>query len=139
MLKKDLIVRQFEEFGKFLAVVFGLKKDNKWPELEEMINTSAFKYTNIEIEEAEKLENSDLIETLTQKYSLKEPNLKMLADLLYEKGMGFSKQFKEQQANNNFEKALIIYQYIQANSLEIDFSLDMHFKLTSLKQLLYPE
>ncbi len=126
MLKKDLIVRQFEEFGKFLAVVFGLKKDNKWPELEEMINTSAFKYTNIEIEEAEKLENSDLIETLTQKYSLKEPNLKMLADLLYEKGMGFSKQFKEQQANNNFEKALIIYQYIQANSLEIVFSPVMH-------------
>ena len=136
MFRKDLLVRQFEEFGKFLAVVFGLKKDDKWPELEELINTSAFKYTNIEIEEAEKLEDADLIEILTKKYSLKEPNLKMLADLLYEKGIGYSKQFKEEEANNNFEKAFVIYEYIQANSLEIDFSLDMHFKLTSLKQLL---
>ncbi|HWY11270.1 MAG TPA: hypothetical protein VN026_08095 [Bacteroidia bacterium] len=136
MFRKDLLVRQFEEFGKFLAVVFGLKKDNKWPELEGLINTSAFKYTNIEIKEAEKLENVDLIETLTQKHSLKEPNLKMLADLLYEKGIGYSKQFKEEEANNDFEKAFIIYEFIQANSLEIDFSLDMHFKLTALKQLL---
>lgn len=136
MFRKDLLVRQFEEFGKFLAVVFGLKKDDKWPELEELINTSAFKYTNIEIEEAEKLEDADLIENLTINYSLKEPNLKMLADLLYEKGIGYSKQFKEEEANNNFEKAFVIYEFIQENSLEIDFSLDMHFKLTSLKQLL---
>ena len=137
MLKKDFIVRQFEESGKFLGIVFGLKKDNKWPELEELINTSAFKYTNIEIAEAEKIENTNLIETLTQTYSLKEPNLKMLADLFYEKGIGYSKQFKEEEANSVFQKAFIIYSFIQANSLEIDFSLDMHFKLTSLKQLLY--
>lgn len=137
MFRKDFIVRQFEEFGKFLGIVFGLKKDNKWPELEELINTSAYKYTNIEIAEAEKLENKDLIEVLTGKFSLKEPNLKMLADLFYEKGIGYSKQFKEVEANNVFEKAYIIYEYIQANSLEIDFSLDMHFKLTTLRQLLY--
>ena len=136
MFRRDYLVRQFEEFGKFIAVVFELKKDSKWPELEELINTSAFKYTNIEISEAEKLENADLIETLTQKYALKEANLKMLADLLYEKGIGFSKQFKDEEANNDFEKAFIIYEFIQENSLETDFSLDMHFKLTSLKQLL---
>ena len=116
--------------------MFGLKKDNKWPELEELINKSAFKYTNIEIEEAGKLENYNLIEILTQTYSLKEPNLKMLADLFYEKGIGYSKLFKEDEASNVFGKALIIYDYILVNSLEIDFSLDMHFKLTSLKQLL---
>lgn len=139
MLRKDYIMRQYEQFGIFLGIVFGLKKDNKWPELEELITTSAFKYTKIEIEEAEKLENNDLIEILTQKYSLKEPNLKMLADLLYEKGIGYSELIKEEEARNNFEKALIIYNYIQANSLEIDFSLDMHFKLNSLKQLLSRE
>lgn len=136
MLRKDYIVRQFEEFGKFLGIVFGLKADAKFKELEELINTSAFKYTNIEIEIAEKLPNKDLIQLLTENYELKEANLKMLGDLLYEKGIGYSKQFKEDAAENAFQKALIIFEHINENSLEIDFSLDMHFKINSLKQML---
>lgn len=136
MLRKDYIVRQFEEFGKFLAIVFGLKTDAKFTELEELINTSALKFTNIEMEIAEQLPNKDLIQLLTQNYELKEANLKMLGDLLYEKGIGYSKLFKEAEAENAFNKALIIFEFIKENSLEIDFSLDMHFKMTSLKQLL---
>jgi hypothetical protein len=136
MLRKDYIVRQFEEFGKFLAIVMGLKKDSKFVELEELINSSALKFTNIEIKIAEGLPNKDLIQLLTENYELKETNLKMLGDLLYEKGMGYSKQFKEDEAENAFRKALIIFEYITENSLEIDFSLDMHFKIKSLKQLL---
>ncbi len=136
MLRKDYIVRQFEEWGKFLGIVFGLKANGMFPELEELINTSALKFTNIEIEAAENLPSENLIETLTENYQLKEPNLKMLADLLYEKGIGYSKQLNEEKANNALEKALIIYGFIKENSLEIDFSLDMHFKIASLKQML---
>lgn len=136
MFRKDYIVRQFEEFGKFLAVVFGLKTDSKFSEMEELINTSALKFTNIEMEVAEKLPNKDLMQLLTENYELKEANLKMLGDLLYEKGIGYSKTFKEDEAENAFTKALIIFEFIKENSLEIDFSLDMHFKITSLKQML---
>jgi hypothetical protein len=136
VFRKDYIVRQFEEFGKFLAIVFGLKTDSKFTELEELINTSALKYTNIEMEVAEQLPDKDLIQLLTQNYELKEANLKMLGDLLYEKGIGYSKLFKESKAENNFRKALIIFEFIKENSLEIDFSLDMHFKMTALKQML---
>ncbi len=132
-------MRQYEEFGKFLGIVLGLKKEEKWLDLTALINTSALKYTKIEIEDAEKLKNAGLIETLTQKHGLEESNLKILADLLYEKGIGYSKLFKEKEANNNFEKAQIIYQDIKNSSLEVDFSLDMHFKLTALKQLLNHE
>ncbi len=136
MLRKDYIVRQFEEFGKFLAIVMGLKTDSKFIELEELINTSALKFTNIEIKIAEGLPDKDLIQLLTENYELKEANLKMLGDLLYEKGIGYSKLFKEGEAENAFKKALIIFEFIKENSLEIDFSLDMHFKMNSLKQLL---
>lgn len=129
-------MRQYEEFGKFLAIVLGFKNDSKFVELEELINTSAFKYTNIEIEIAEKLPNKDLIQLLTENYELKEANLKMLGDLLYEKGIGYSQRFKEEEVKNAFQKALIIFEYIKENSLESDFSLDMHFKMNSLKQLL---
>lgn len=136
MLRKDYIVRQFEEFGKFLAIVIGLRTDSKLVEMEELINTSALKYTNIEIKIAEGLPNKDLIQLLTENYELKEANLKMLGDLLYEKGIGYSKLFKEDEAENAFQKALIIFEFIKENSLEIDFSLDMHFKINSLKQML---
>lgn len=136
MFRKDYIVRQFEEFGKFLAIVMGLKTDSKFVELEELINTSALKFTNIEIKIAEGLPNKDLIQLLTENYELKEANLKMLGDLLYEKGIGYSKQLKEVEADNAFTKALIIFEFIKENSLEIDFSLDMHFKINSIKQLL---
>lgn len=136
MFRKDYIMRQYEEFGKFLGIVLGLKNDSKFTELEELINTSAYKYTNIEIEIAEKLPNKDLIQLLTENYELKEANLKMLGDLLYEKGIGYSKQFKEDEAENAFTKALLIFEFVKENSLESDFSLDMHFKINSLKQML---
>lgn len=129
-------MRQYEEFGKFLGIVLGLKNDSKFTELEELINTSAYKYTNIEIGIAEKLPNKDLIQLLTENYELKEANLKMLGDLLYEKGIGYSKQFKEDEAENAFTKALLIFEFVKENSLESDFSLDMHFKINSLKQML---
>lgn len=136
MFRKDYIMRQYEEFGKFLAIVLGFKANQQFTELEELINTSAFKYTNIEIEIAERLPDKDLIRLLTENYDLKEANLKMLGDLLYEKGIGYSKLFKEKEAENAFKKALIIFEYIRENSLESDFSLDMHFKINSMKQML---
>ena len=132
-------MRQYEEFGKFLAIVLGFKANQQFAELEELINTSAFKYTNIEIEIAERLPDKDLIQLLTENYELKEANLKMLGDLLYEKGIGYSKLFKEKEAENAFKKALIIFEYIRENSLESDFSLDMHFKINSMKQMLKKE
>ncbi|MBK7668804.1 MAG: hypothetical protein IPJ32_16585 [Sphingobacteriaceae bacterium] len=136
MFRKDYIMRQYEEFGKFLAIVLGFKADSKFAELEELINTSAFKYTNIEVEIAEKLPNKDFIQLLTENYELKEANLKMLGDLLYEKGIGYSKQLKEKEAENAFQKTLLIFEFIKETSLESDFSLDMHFKMNSLKQML---
>jgi hypothetical protein len=136
MFRKDYIMRQYEEFGKFLAIVLGFKAESKFFEMEELINTSAFKYTNIEVEIAEKLPNKDFIQLLTENYELKEANLKMLGDLLYEKGIGYSKQLKEKEAENAFQKTLLIFEYIKENSLESDFSLDMHFKMNSLKQML---
>lgn len=136
MFRKDYIMRMAEEFGKFLGAVFGLKHEGKWAELEEFINTSAKKYTNIEIELAEGLENDNLVENLKNHHQLNEANLKMLADLLYEKGIGYGHLFKETESGNSFLKALIIYEHVKNNSMESDFSLDMHFKMEALKQLL---
>ena len=139
MLRKDYILRQFEEFGKFLGIVFGLKNNNQWHELEELLNASSQKYTSVELLETEKIANEDLISDLTEKKDLTEPQLKMLADLLYEKGISYLKQEKDSESDVVLQKALLIYTYIKDNSLEIDFSLDMHFKMRSIEQLLHDQ
>ncbi len=136
MLRKDLIVRQFEEFGKFLAILFGMKSEYKWLELEELVNESSQKYTSLEINGVEKLNNDSLIQYLTEEKQLKEAQLKMLGDLLYEKGIAYTKLFKEEEGRNAFVKAQLIFTHIKNNSLEIDFSLDMHFKMEAIEQLL---
>jgi hypothetical protein len=136
MLRKDYIVRQAEEFGKFLAILMGLRKAGNWEEFHKQINASAKKFTFLEVEEAENLDPEKFLEILIEQHQLKEQNLKMLADLLYEKGMSYTASNNTDAANNAFERALGIFTYISEQALEIDFSLDMHFKMAALKQLL---
>jgi hypothetical protein len=133
MLRKDYIVRQFEEFGKFIALVFGLKKDGKWSEIEKLINDSSEKFTSARIEEVEQREDENLLAAIS---SYSDSQLKMLGDLLYEKGLAYAALVQNEESTNAFRKALLIYEHIQQNALEADFSLDMHFKIKAIKQLL---
>jgi len=66
MHKRDYLVKQFEEFGKVIAILFGLKRDNNETEFYNLINDSAIKYSNIEIEFVESLNNENLLLTLTE-------------------------------------------------------------------------
>jgi hypothetical protein len=135
MLRKDYIVRQFEEFGKFIALVFGLKKEGKWDEIEKLINESASKYTSVDIEKVEKMSEQELLNSLSSD-QLPDEKIKMLGDLLYEKGLAYTALIKPDESVNAFKKALQIYEYLKENALQVDFSLDMHFKINSIKQLL---
>jgi hypothetical protein len=136
MLRKDYIVRQAEEFGKFLAILMGLRKAGSWEEFNRQMNESAAKFTFLEIEAAENLDDEGFLDTLITEHKLKDPNLKMLADLLYEKGMSYTAGGNVSEAENAFEKALVVYEYLTENALDADFSLDMHFKIASLRQML---
>ena len=136
MIRKDLLVRQFEEFGKFLAILFGMKSNYRWLELVKLIDESSQKYTSLEINFVEKLKDDSLMHYLVVEKKLKEVQLKMLGDLLYEKGIAYTKMFKEEEGRNAFIKSQIIFTYIKNNSLEIDFSLDMHFKMEAIEQLI---
>jgi hypothetical protein len=136
MYRKDYIQRQFEEFGVFLAKLFGLKKEKQWNELEQLVNSEGKAFTSIDIKEVEGISNDALVQTLTETNQLKEAQLKMLADLLYEKGLFYTEMIMPDESETAFRKALLIYEFIKANSLEIDFSLDMHFKMEAIIQLL---
>lgn len=135
MHKRDYLVKQFEEFAKVMAIILGLKNNEKHHELEELINTSVLKYTSIEIKYVESILNETLIDTLTQEKKLSDEQLKILADLLFEKGNYYSKtSASEQEYNNCYKKAFLIYNFLNDHAT-LSYSLDMHYKLEILRKM----
>jgi hypothetical protein len=65
MHKRDYLVKQFEEFGKVMAILLGLKRDENYPKLFELINESIKKYTSSEVDYVESLINEQFIDILT--------------------------------------------------------------------------
>lgn len=135
MLKRDYLVKQFEEFGKVMAVLLGLKKDGFYTELNDTIDEALRKYSSLEINYVESISNENLIETLTQDKKLNDEQLKMLADLMFEKGEYYtSVNSPEEVANNCYKKAHIIYLFLKENAT-LNYSLDMHYKIEVLKKM----
>lgn len=135
MLKRDYLVKQFEEFGKVMAVLLGLKKDGLFPESSNTIEGALKKYTALEIKYVESIANDNLIETLTHEKKLNDEQLKMLADLMYEKGEYYSLiNSPENTSSNCYKKAFLIYLFLKENAT-LNYSLDMHYKLEILEKM----
>ena len=136
MLKRDYLVKQFEEFGNVIAKLIKLKREGKFFELNALIDDSLIKYTSIEIKFVKSLNNNELISTLTNEKKLSDEQLKILADLLYEKGEFYAK-FLEQQSEsiNYYKKSYLIYRFIKDNAT-LNYSLDLHYKLEILSNMI---
>jgi len=135
MYKRDYFIKQIEEFSKVLAVILGLKREGRLSDLDELIHSSSVKYTSTEIEYVETLDNEFLIETLTTDKKLNDDQLKMLADLLFEKAEYYLKtNSPTNQANNCYKKSLLIYSFLKSHAT-LNYSLDMHYKLEILSKM----
>jgi hypothetical protein len=137
MHKRDLLMRQFEEFGKFLATILGYKQQENYFEVSKLINEVALKYIGVSIEEIEKLETDNLILSLTQEKKLSDEQLKMLADLLYEKGFNnLNSDLNHNESNLiYFVKAQVLFNFVNRNGT-LPYSLDTHYKLEVIKDIL---
>jgi hypothetical protein len=137
MHKRDLLMRQFEEFGKFLATILGYKQQENYVEVSKLINEGALKYIGVSIEEIEKLETDNFILSLTQEKKLSDEQLKMLADLLYEKGFNnLNSDLNHNESNLiYFVKAQVLFNFVNRNGT-LPYSLDTHYKLEVIKDIL---
>ena len=135
MLKRDYLVKQFEEFGKVMAVLLGLKRDGKFSELSSLIVDSAIKYTSTEIDFVETLKNDELVSILTEEKKLSDEQLKMLADLLFEKASYYSTNNSDElQSDNCYKKSYLLYSFLKEHAT-LNYSLDMHYKLEILEKM----
>ncbi len=134
MHKRDYLVKQFEEFGKVMAVLLGLKRDRNFPDILCTIEEAAKKYTATEINFVETIKNENLIDVLVSQNKLNDEQLKMLADLLYEKAEYYSNQSFELEATNCYKKAYSIYLFLKEHAT-LTYSLDMHYKIEVLSNM----
>ncbi len=135
MLKRDYLIKQFEEFGKVLGVILGLKREGNLSQLNELIRESAQKYAASEIDYVESIPDELLLKTLTEEKKLTDEQLKMLADLLFEKAEYYLRSnLPEGQSKNCYKKANAIYLFLKEHAT-LTFSLDMHYKLELLAKM----
>ena len=138
MYRRDYLVRQFEEFGKVLAMLLGLKKEGDFPELLKQIEEASKRFTATEINFAETLEDNKLLDVLIVTKNMNDEQLKMLADLLYEKAEYHLKaqriQSFEADAMNCYKKAYSIYLFLKERAT-LPYSLDTHYKIEILSKM----
>lgn len=109
MIQKDFILRWAEELAKVLAQLLG-KDPEEGIELTEKalislldIDTSCIKATA----------KDNLIETLTKEKGLNVPQLEFLAEILAKQGELLYAKEQLVETKDKFEKALIIFEYIE--------------------------
>ncbi len=135
MLRRDYLVKQAEEFGKVLAVILGMKRDGLFPDMLEEIYKASQKYTAVEILYIEEQENTELIKELTEEKKLNDEQMKLLADLLFEKAEYYMHTDGPGEASGNaYRKAYIIYLFLKEHATT-NYSLDMHYKLELLAKM----
>ena len=135
MLKRDYLIKQFEEFGKVIGVLLGLKREGNLSELNDAIKKASQKFTSIEIDYVEGIPDELLLKTLIEEKKLSDDQLKMLADLLFEKAEYYLRNSSpEAQLNNCYKKAYLIYLFLKENAT-LTYSLDMHYKLEILTKM----
>lgn len=134
MLRKDYILRQLEEFGKVMAVILGFKKQLNWEEFEKEIHNAALKFTSLEIAQVEGLSAEDFEKEVFNNPTLTLDQLKILADLLFEKLSLHAQNNDEEKYNALKIKCLNLYQFIKNNHTENEFDMNVHYKLEILRK-----
>lgn len=133
MLRKDLIMRQFEEFGKVLSLILGFKRAGDWEAFEKEIEKALSQFTPFQIEHVENLAETDFEKEVTENKNLSFEQKKIIASLLFEK-MNYHVVMKDETKLADLRsKCLHLYRHLQENFTENEFDLDVHYKLEFLK------
>ena len=128
MIRRDYVVKQLEEFGKVIARLLSLRKQEDHTLLEKEIADAAQRFTNFEISAVERLGATDFYETAI---GLEDHRLKMLADLLYEKMHFYLLTGQSAEAILLKNRCRQLYELVKARNPGI-FDMDVYYKVQFL-------
>lgn len=135
MLRKDLIMRQFEEFGKVLSLILGYKKQNDWEKFEMEISKAFEKFTSLDIHLIENLSEQDFKNEIISTTKLSFEQKKIIASLLFEKMNYYLEKTDPEKHKNLKLQCLSLYTHLNENLTHNEFDMDVYYKLEFLKKL----
>jgi len=134
MLKKDLLVRQFEEMGKVLAALLSFKRNKEWDLFEKELGEAVKRYTPLEIGAVEDMESEEFEKQIIVDDKTNFEQKKILATLLFEKMNFYLSQGRNNEYTRLKEKCLRLYEYLANDLTENEYNLDIHYKLRVLRE-----
>lgn len=134
MFRKDYMVRQIEEFGKVLAALMNLRKNNDLPVFEKEIREALSRFTGMELSFVKSLTHDELRHYLSHSVQLHNDQLKILADLLWEDFLANEAQFEAEK--EQLLKILSLYEMYQHALTQNEFNLEVHYKMSTIRNLL---
>lgn len=134
MLKKDFLVRQLEEFGKVMAVILGFKKQQDWDSFEKEMRAATLKFTTLELDAVEKLSEQEFDSQILKHPTLIQDQLKILADLLFERMNFYAFKNDEDNYKSLRSKCISLYTHIQNNFSDNEFDMNIYYKLEILRK-----
>jgi hypothetical protein len=137
MYRNDYIMKMIEEFSKVLGVIIGLKKNKEYEEAEQQVNEAMKKFTQADLDFILALNEADLIPELAGKMKLKEDQLQVIAELLFQTAEIRKGKDPIADVEIYYARSLSLYQWLSDNQHDV-FSMEILQRIDLLRSLLKP-
>ncbi len=121
MPREDYLLRYFNEFAKFIAIVMGLRKKGLYHEAEDKIRVFVTEHFPIEITKLLDTPENELI-SLMKEQGLSLTEINMLADLLYEYALSRKEIGTQSESIQALKKAKTLLTFVVENDQVYSFS-----------------
>lgn len=117
-----------------LAQTSQLRKRAQFQQALQIISQQVNDIMGLDLNFLDQIPEERFLSSLTQDRNLPTESIKILAELLYERGDIFWEQEQKQQAQSNFARSLPLYEYVVAEGR--NYSSDWNSKLSRIRNLL---
>lgn len=134
MIQRDYIMRMIEEFGKFLSLVVGLKREGNYEDALEKIDNVYEGMLDLDPKTLKSVDAKELLDFLQNKKKFNNQYVKMIAELLFEEGQIYLETGDPISAQNVLLKAKVLINYLMES--DATFSFDWYEKLSIIESAL---
>jgi hypothetical protein len=114
-VEKDFLMRYLNQLGVVIAKLLGLKEQGKFQEANQVIENSLLDFGFKTPEEYLNIDEAELLSKLKTTYDLNDGQIKILAELLFQKGEIERGLSNTEIDNQYYSRALILLEYLTDN------------------------
>ena len=136
MASRDYLIRQIEEMGVFLAILFRrilkMKEENQQEQMGAVVREALMQEMKLDIDQVVVFENEDFL-SIVKEHFTSDDQLDKLADILKVIGQEIDHSFSLTKANY-LRKSLFLFTHLQDSSTS--FSYERKIKIQELEELI---